>query len=78
MNRTALAIAAHPDDIEFWMAGTLLQLRDAGWEIHVLNVSTGSLGSAVMTAARTRVVRRAGGQRRRPPHGSDVAPPHGG
>jgi N-acetylglucosamine malate deacetylase 1 len=58
MNRTALAIAAHPDDIEFSMAGTLLLLRDAGWEIHCLNLSAGSQGSAVMTAARTRVVRR--------------------
>jgi LmbE family N-acetylglucosaminyl deacetylase len=59
MNRTAIAIAAHPDDIEFWMAGTLLLLRDAGWEIHCLNLSSGSQGSTVMTAARTRVVRRA-------------------
>lgn len=54
----ALAIAAHPDDIEFMMAGTLLLLRDLGWEIHVFNVSTGSLGSTEMTAARTRTVRR--------------------
>lgn len=58
MNCTALAIAAHPDDIEFWMAGTLVLLRQAGWEIHCLNVGTGSLGSMEMTAARTRVVRR--------------------
>ncbi|HEX2748821.1 MAG TPA: PIG-L deacetylase family protein [Verrucomicrobiales bacterium] len=59
MNRTALAIAAHPDDIEFSMAGTLLQLRDRGWKIHCMNLSTGSQGSAVMSAARTRTVRRA-------------------
>lgn len=59
MNRIALAIAAHPDDIEFWMAGTLLQLKEAGWEIHCFNLSSGSLGSAVMTAAKTRAVRRA-------------------
>lgn len=55
---SALAIAAHPDDIEFVMAGTLLLLRDAGWEIHYLNVSTGNMGSAVMTAAQTARVRR--------------------
>ena len=30
--RAAIAIAAHPDDIEFTMAGTLLRLREAGWE----------------------------------------------
>lgn len=46
MNRpVALAIAAHPDDIEFMMAGTLLQLGARGWEIHYLNVANGSCGS---------------------------------
>ena len=57
MNRTALAIAAHPDDIEFWMAGTLVLLKEAGWEIHCLNVSSGSLGSTVMGVKQTRMVR---------------------
>ena len=55
---TALAIAAHPDDIEFVMAGTLLLLREAGWEIHVMNVSNGNMGSTVMTAAQTAATRR--------------------
>jgi LmbE family N-acetylglucosaminyl deacetylase len=54
----ALAIAAHPDDIEFVMAGTLLHLREAGWEIHYCNVSNGNLGSTVMTMERTAAVRR--------------------
>jgi len=54
----ALAIAAHPDDIEFVMAGTLLQLRAAGWEIHCCNLSNGNLGSTVMTMERTSAVRR--------------------
>jgi LmbE family N-acetylglucosaminyl deacetylase len=54
----ALAIAAHPDDIEFVMAGTLLLLKDAGWAIHYLNLSTGNLGSVSMSAARTVRVRR--------------------
>jgi LmbE family N-acetylglucosaminyl deacetylase len=27
---TALAVCAHPDDIEFHMAGTLLLLKEAG------------------------------------------------
>lgn len=56
--KTALAIAAHPDDIEFLMAGTLLLLRRAGWEIHYLNLASGNCGSMVHTAARTRLVRR--------------------
>ena len=54
----ALAIAAHPDDIEFVMAGTLLLLGEAGWELHYLNVSTGNLGSTTMTPAQTARVRR--------------------
>lgn len=41
----ALAIAAHPDDIELQMAGALLRLRDAGWEIHCFNLSQGDCGS---------------------------------
>ena len=55
---SALAIAAHPDDIEFGMAGTLLLLRDAGWRIHYLNLSTGNCGSMEFSAARTRDIRR--------------------
>jgi LmbE family N-acetylglucosaminyl deacetylase len=54
---SALAIAAHPDDIEFVMAGTLLLLRDRGWDIHCFNLSTGNMGSSVMSAARTARVR---------------------
>ncbi len=55
---SAIAIAAHPDDIEFCMAGTLLLLRQAGWEIHYLNLSSGNLGSMTMSPAKTRTVRR--------------------
>jgi N-acetylglucosamine malate deacetylase 1 len=43
--KTAMAIAAHPDDIEFMMAGTLLLLKKAGYEIHYLNLSSGNLGT---------------------------------
>ena len=62
-NPTALAIAAHPDDIEFYMGGTLLLLKAAGWEIHYLNLSSGNCGSMVMSAAKTRVTRRAESKR---------------
>jgi LmbE family N-acetylglucosaminyl deacetylase len=54
----ALAIAAHPDDIEFVMAGTLLLLREAGWELHCLNLSTGNLGSLTISPARIAQARR--------------------
>jgi LmbE family N-acetylglucosaminyl deacetylase len=55
---SAIAIAAHPDDIEFVMGGTLLLLAEAGWEIHYLNLSTGNVGSMTMSAAKTAQVRR--------------------
>jgi LmbE family N-acetylglucosaminyl deacetylase len=54
----ALAIAAHPDDIEFVMAGTLLLLREAGWDTHYLNLSNGDLGSLTTPPADTARVRR--------------------
>lgn len=41
-----LAIGAHPDDIEFMMAGTLLKLRHAGYELHMMNIANGSCGTA--------------------------------
>lgn len=43
--KTAIAIGAHPDDIEFYMAGTLLLLQRAGFDIHYLNVANGCCGS---------------------------------
>ena len=54
---SAIAIAAHPDDIEFVMAGTLLRLSEAGWETHYINLSTGNMGSTVMSAEDTARVR---------------------
>lgn len=41
-----LAAAAHPDDIEFMMAGTLLRLKDAGAAIHMWNLANGHCGTA--------------------------------
>lgn len=43
--KRAIAIAAHPDDIEFMMAGTLLLLKNAGYEIHYMNLGSGNCGS---------------------------------
>ncbi|MBI2948097.1 MAG: PIG-L family deacetylase [Verrucomicrobia bacterium] len=40
------------------MAGTLLLLKQAGWEIHYMNVSRGNCGSVKLNAAQTRRVRR--------------------
>ena len=57
--KTALAIAAHPDDIEFMMAGTLLLLGQAGFALHYITLSSGNCGSMEMSPAKTRLVRRA-------------------
>jgi N-acetylglucosamine malate deacetylase 1 len=56
--RVALAVAAHPDDIEFSMAGTLLRLGAAGYSLHYLNLSTGSCGSTTEPASVVRRVRK--------------------
>jgi N-acetylglucosamine malate deacetylase 1 len=54
-----MAIAAHPDDIEFMMAGTLLLLGEAGFALHYMTLSSGNCGSMNMTPAKTRIIRRA-------------------
>jgi len=53
-----MAVAAHPDDVEFYMAGTLLLLKRAGWAIHYLNLASGNCGSVQHDAAKTRALRR--------------------
>jgi LmbE family N-acetylglucosaminyl deacetylase len=63
-DRVALAIAAHPDDIEFLMAGTLRLLAEAGWQTHYMTVANGSCGSltegpAVVARRRAREARAA-------------------
>ncbi|MFQ5804830.1 MAG: PIG-L deacetylase family protein [Phycisphaerae bacterium] len=44
-NRTALAFMAHPDDAEFWCAGTLIRLADAGWSVTIATVTAGDCGT---------------------------------
>ena len=53
----AMAIAAHPDDIEFLMAGTLLRLAEQGWQTHYLTLANGSCGSLTLGPAATARVR---------------------
>jgi len=56
--KTAIAIVAHPDDIEFMAAGTLLLLKQRGFEIHYMTVASGNCGSMTMEPASIRQVRR--------------------
>jgi LmbE family N-acetylglucosaminyl deacetylase len=46
VTQCVFAIAAHPDDIEFLMAGTLILLRRAEWQVHYLCIANGSCGTA--------------------------------
>ena len=49
MTKRAMAIAAHPDDIEFMMAGTLILLKESGYEIHYMTLSDGNCGSMTLS-----------------------------
>lgn len=57
MTLKVFAVAAHADDIEFGMAGTLMLLAAAGCEIHYQNLANGSCGSAVDDAATISAIR---------------------
>lgn len=59
---SVLAIAAHPDDIEFVMAGTLMRLAEAGWAVHYFNIANGCCGSADLTRSACARVRLAEAQ----------------
>ena len=55
--KRAFAVAAHPDDIEFVMAGTLLLLGGAGYELHYMTIANGCCGSTEHDAATTAAIR---------------------
>lgn len=57
-SKRAFAVAAHPDDIEFVMAGTMILLGQAGYELHYMNIANGCCGSAKHDAATTAATRR--------------------
>lgn len=59
MTQRVFAVAAHPDDIEFLMVGTLILLRRAGWEIHYLTIANGSCGTAELEHDKIVRIRRA-------------------
>ena len=54
---SVLALFAHPDDIEFVAAGTLLLLKDLGWQIHYCNIANGCCGSTDTTRQETAAIR---------------------
>ncbi len=50
-----MAIAAHPDDIERWCAGTLTRTIEAGGTVRLLLVTSGDSGSSDSHATRETV-----------------------
>lgn len=58
MPKRVFAVAAHPDDIEFVMAGTLIRLREAGFELHYINLADGCCGSTEYDAVSAARIRR--------------------
>ncbi len=75
MNRTALAIFAHPDDIEFVAAGTLLRLKARGWNLHYMNLANGCCGSNEWSAEETARIRLAEARRSADLLGATFHPP---
>ncbi|MEX0611999.1 MAG: PIG-L deacetylase family protein [Pirellulales bacterium] len=56
--RVALTLLAHPDDAEFFCAGTLIRLADAGWEIHIATVAAGDCGSTTLSRPEIAALRK--------------------
>lgn len=54
-----LTLHAHPDDIEFMMAGTALLLRKAGCTLHYCNLADGSMGTSEHPRAKIARIREA-------------------
>ncbi len=55
----ALAVGAHPDDVEFICSGTMALLGAAGWELHVATLTLGDYGADKYSAQEIRRIRRA-------------------
>ena len=72
---SALAIFAHPDDIEFVAAGTLLLLKERGWDIHYINLCNGHGGSVQMDGETTAAKRLAEAQEAAQILGATFYPP---
>jgi bacillithiol biosynthesis deacetylase BshB1 len=54
MKLDALAIGAHPDDIELSVSGTLIKLAELGYRVGVVDMVRGELGSRGSPAIRAR------------------------
>jgi hypothetical protein len=53
-----LALHAHPDDVEFQCAGTLVLLKEAGCHVTIATMTPGACGSAEHDAEAISAIRR--------------------
>ena len=53
-----LAVTAHPDDMEFYCAGTLLKCRERGDEVFVCTVNNGNMGHVEIMPDELEKIRR--------------------
>jgi len=72
---SVLALFAHPDDIEFVAAGTLLLLKDLGWQVHYCNLANGCCGSTTTDRTETAAIRLAESERSAQLLGATYYPP---
>lgn len=63
MRKCALSLLAHPDDAEILCAGTLARLKGMGWDVHIVTVCRGDLGTATKSAKEITEIRFAECQR---------------
>ena len=59
MKKSAIAIFAHPDDVEFMAAGTMILLAKAGYELHYFLLCSGNCGAVSLGPNEIRGVREA-------------------
>jgi LmbE family N-acetylglucosaminyl deacetylase len=57
-NRTVLAVAAHPDDVEILCAGTLALLHGQGWRVEIATMTAGDCGSATHSKEEISAIRK--------------------
>jgi LmbE family N-acetylglucosaminyl deacetylase len=55
---SVLALFAHPDDAEFFCAGTLARLAERAARIHIATMTPGDCGSTILSSAKISRVRR--------------------
>lgn len=58
VDTVALAVMAHPDDVEFLCAGTLALFQRRGWDVHIATLTAGDAGSDELGPAEIARVRR--------------------